>query len=118
MTLFDLFRKHYVARVQCVNCGTVQDLKVPKGHQVQDYLDTESAVCENCGCSSLGRAVKSKKTELTGDFKIKAPVPVLEKPKKAQPKLIKFTKEDQKDKDEDDRDDDDDAGKNLITWNT
>lgn len=51
----DRFKKWYLVKVRCYNCGNTQDCKVPKGSTIDTYLKTEAAQCENCGNPTLRR---------------------------------------------------------------
>lgn len=55
MALFDRFKKWYLVKVRCYNCGHTQDCKVPKGMTIDSHLKTEAAQCENCGNATLRR---------------------------------------------------------------
>jgi hypothetical protein len=55
MAFFDKFKKNYVIKVLCYNCGHNQDCRVPKGNTIDSYLMTEAAICENCGNPTLRR---------------------------------------------------------------
>ena len=57
MAFMDRFKKQYMAKVICYNCGTNQDLKIPKGQTIDTYISSESAVCDACGCPTLRRVV-------------------------------------------------------------
>ena len=75
-TLFDRLSKVYKVRVVCSNCGEFQELRIPKGEKVKEYVESEAAKCENCGCDSL-RLKETKKEiepepEKKKDFKAKS----------------------------------------------
>ena len=53
MTLFDSLRKVYPVSVKCSNCDLKFEMKIPKGKTIEEYLKSEAALCENCGCSTL-----------------------------------------------------------------
>lgn len=55
MAFFDRFKKWYLVKVRCYNCGHTQDCKVPKGMTIDSHLKTEAAQCENCGNPTLRR---------------------------------------------------------------
>jgi len=55
MAFFDRFKKVYLVKVRCYNCGHTQDCKVPKGMTIDAHLKTEAAQCENCGNPTLRR---------------------------------------------------------------
>jgi hypothetical protein len=55
MAFFDRFKKTYMVKARCYNCGFNQDCKVPKGNTIDSWLQTEAAVCENCGNATLRR---------------------------------------------------------------
>lgn len=59
MAFMDRFKKQYVVKTRCFNCGYTQDCKVPKGITIDSYLKTEAAVCENCGNPTLRRIMNS-----------------------------------------------------------
>jgi hypothetical protein len=46
------FRGTYNVKAKCSNCWTLQDLKVPKGTTVEEYVKS-SGKCEVCGCKCL-----------------------------------------------------------------
>ena len=52
-TLFDNLRKVYPVSVKCSNCDLKFELKVPKGKTIAEFLKSEAAACENCGCATL-----------------------------------------------------------------
>jgi len=59
--------KRYKVRVKCNNCGEIQELSVPKGETIINYIKDERAVCILCGCNTLelkksnGQPEESKK---------------------------------------------------------
>lgn len=55
MAFFDRFKRWYLIKVRCYNCGHTQDCKVPKGITIDSHLRTEAAMCENCGNPTLRR---------------------------------------------------------------
>lgn len=59
MAFMDRFKKGYVVKARCYNCGHTMDLRVPKGITIDSYLKTEGAMCENCGNPTLRRIMNS-----------------------------------------------------------
>jgi len=55
MPLIDFrgLNKHYMETVKCKNCNTVGQLKIPKGETVEEFVGSDRALCEHCGCSTL-----------------------------------------------------------------
>jgi hypothetical protein len=53
MAFVDLFRKKYTAHVWCNNCSTYQEVQIPKGVSVNQFLESAIGKCENCGCNTL-----------------------------------------------------------------
>lgn len=54
MALINLnFKKTYTIKAKCANCKVLQDLTIPKGRQIADFLKSEECLCDNCGCSTL-----------------------------------------------------------------
>lgn len=47
--------KVYYVKVRCTNCGELQDLRIPKGKQINEYIKSEGAVCQVCQCQTLRR---------------------------------------------------------------
>ena len=45
--------KNYRVRVKCNNCGEIQELSIPKGETVDNYMKDERAICTLCGCNTL-----------------------------------------------------------------
>jgi len=45
--------KFYRVRVKCNNCGEIQELSIPKGETVANYMKDERAICSLCGCNTL-----------------------------------------------------------------
>ena len=45
--------KNYRVRVKCTNCGEIQELSIPKGNTVDNYMKDERAICSFCGCNTL-----------------------------------------------------------------
>lgn len=45
--------KFYRVKVTCDNCGESQELKIPKGKRITEFIASEDATCENCGCATL-----------------------------------------------------------------
>lgn len=52
-TMFDSIRKVYRVNGQCTNCGDFQEISIPKGITVEEYLKSIASKCNNCGCSTL-----------------------------------------------------------------
>lgn len=63
MALFNLgnLKKFYTVMAKCRNCGTIFELKVPKGVTVLEYFESGKALCTNCGCAKLN--VKSNPSQ-------------------------------------------------------
>lgn len=51
-TLIDSLRGIYRLMVFCENCGNTNEITIPKGVLVTDYLNT-AGKCPNCGTISL-----------------------------------------------------------------
>ena len=45
--------KIYKVRAKCSNCGEIQELSIPKGETVNNYMKDDRAVCLVCGCNTL-----------------------------------------------------------------
>ncbi len=45
--------KNYRVRSKCNNCGEIQELSIPKGETVENYMKDERAICSLCGCNEL-----------------------------------------------------------------
>jgi formate dehydrogenase maturation protein FdhE len=45
--------RRYRVRVKCTNCGEIQELSVPKGETIANYIKDERAICTLCGCNTL-----------------------------------------------------------------
>lgn len=52
-TLLEKIGKFYKVSVKCTNCMASQELKIPKGTTISNFITSEDAVCEKCGCSTL-----------------------------------------------------------------
>lgn len=64
MSLFDLFKgagKFYITKARCYNCGTVSEIKVPKGQTIDEYIASGEASCPTCKCSTLRRIIVAPK---------------------------------------------------------
>lgn len=99
MSLFNKLRKKYEVRFICTNCGYDQISHVPKGTTKENFIDTDQAVCHECGCDTLELP---KKNQSRLDNKNKQEVTNEEK-KKERPKTnpFQFNKE---------------AGENIEYW--
>ena len=55
MPLINLLRlkKSYTIKVKCGNCKYMQELNIPKQKQIAEYIKSEEAQCDNCGCACL-----------------------------------------------------------------
>ena len=53
MALKDLFKKKYQSNVWCNNCRTFQEIQIPKGVSIAQFIDGNTGKCLNCGCSTL-----------------------------------------------------------------
>ena len=60
---------------KCRNCGNIFELKVTKGVTVQEYFESGSALCSNCGCAQLN--IKS-----SPPVAVKRPLPIKQGDKK------------------------------------
>ena len=72
MPLIDLRKlgKFYTVRVKCANCHEIQESRIPKGELINDYLNSEKALCSNCGCATLElRKEGGKEIEKDGEKK-------------------------------------------------
>jgi hypothetical protein len=71
MPLIDLRKlgKSYTVRVKCTNCHEIQELRIPKGERVDTYLNSEKALCSNCGCATLELRKEMGKEEKDGEKK-------------------------------------------------
>ena len=50
MTFVDDLSKRYSITIKCGNCSCVNDIKIPKGIAIQDFIKQNKALCKNCGC--------------------------------------------------------------------
>jgi len=50
---FKKFNRGYRARVKCTNCNEIQELNIPKGETVKNYIESDRALCTTCGCNTL-----------------------------------------------------------------
>lgn len=53
MTFADLFKSKYKAQAWCNNCKTHQEINVPKGVTLTQFLEGNTGKCNNCGCNTL-----------------------------------------------------------------
>lgn len=53
MTLLNVLKRKYPAKVKCKNCNHIQMIQIPKGTKKEEYIIGDDAVCANCGCDSL-----------------------------------------------------------------
>lgn len=53
---------HYSLQSQCMNCGDVASICIPKGTPCQNYV----SMCNNCGCKEK-RAVRAVNAVLFGE---------------------------------------------------
>ena len=64
-SLLQMFQNKYSVFGKCLNCGKKQQIKIPRGILVSDFLEDQDGTCLNCGCNSL--VVKSLDTEKAAD---------------------------------------------------
>lgn len=58
MGIIDAFRKKfYKSKARCENCGTIQEVNVPVGRTIDEYVDSDEATCKNCQCATLKRVI-------------------------------------------------------------
>lgn len=53
MALKDLFSKKYKSNCWCNNCQTHQEVEIPKGVTLAQYIEENTGKCSNCGCNTL-----------------------------------------------------------------
>lgn len=53
MPLMDAFKKKYTANCWCNNCSTHQEVQVPKGVTLAQFVESGTGKCGNCGCNTL-----------------------------------------------------------------
>lgn len=53
MSLKDMFSKKYPSNCWCNNCETFQEVQIPKGVSITQFIEGSSGKCNNCGCSTL-----------------------------------------------------------------
>lgn len=53
MTIADLFNKKYKSTVWCNNCSTHQEVNIPKGVSIAQFVESGTGKCGNCGCNTL-----------------------------------------------------------------
>ena len=53
MALKDMFRKKYTTNCWCNNCSTHQEVQIPRGVSVAQFVESGTGKCGNCGCNTL-----------------------------------------------------------------
>jgi len=53
MAFIDLFKKKYAANVWCNNCNSHQEVQIPKGTSITQFMESATGKCNNCGCNTL-----------------------------------------------------------------
>jgi hypothetical protein len=53
MALKDIFNKKYTSNCWCNNCQTHQEVQIPKGVSITQFIESATGKCNNCGCNSL-----------------------------------------------------------------
>lgn len=53
MTFADIFKKKYKSNCYCNNCQTYQEVEIPKGITVAQFIEGNTGKCGNCGCNVL-----------------------------------------------------------------
>ena len=69
MSLIDSFRKGYPVTTECSNCLTIQEINVPKGLTIEEFMGRETARCKYCGCSNTLRKIPTRKVEKEAERK-------------------------------------------------
>lgn len=57
MGIFDKFKKVYLTKCRCYNCGNISELSVPKGRTIDEFIASEQALCPTCQCATLKRII-------------------------------------------------------------
>ena len=58
MAFIDLFKKKYAANVWCDNCNSHQEVQIPKGTSIAQFMESATGKCNNCGCNTLYAGAK------------------------------------------------------------
>jgi hypothetical protein len=58
MVFKDLFKSKYTTQVWCNNCQTYQEVQIPKGVSIAQFIDGNTGKCNNCGCCCLVASYK------------------------------------------------------------
>lgn len=53
MAFSDMFKKTYTGQVWCNNCQTSQEIQIPKGTTLAQFIEGNTGKCGICGCNSL-----------------------------------------------------------------
>ena len=53
MAFKDLFKKRYTTQVWCNNCQTYQEIQIPKGISIIQFIEGNTGKCNQCGCCTL-----------------------------------------------------------------
>ena len=53
MALIDIFNKKYKSNCWCNNCSTHQEVQIPKGVTLVQWIESGTGKCLNCGCNTL-----------------------------------------------------------------
>jgi len=53
MALGDMFKKTYLGQVFCNNCQTSQEIQIPKGTTLAQFIEGNTGKCGICGCKTL-----------------------------------------------------------------
>ena len=53
MPLIDIFKKTYIGQVWCNNCSTSQEIQIPKGTTIAQFIEGNTGKCGICGCKTL-----------------------------------------------------------------
>lgn len=53
MAFADMFKKRYTANAWCNNCNTHQEVQIPKGVSISQFVESGTGKCGNCGCNTL-----------------------------------------------------------------
>lgn len=48
-----MFKKKYVTNCWCNNCSTHQEVQIPRGVSVAQFVESGTGKCGNCGCNTL-----------------------------------------------------------------
>jgi len=53
MAFKDMFKKKYTASCYCNNCETYQDVEIPQGVTIIQFIEGNTGKCNNCKCNTL-----------------------------------------------------------------